>query len=205
MVVRPAVDRAEIDRELPAMADAGIGGVEVAYVYPLCPPTATSSDRAQFLADLRYAAEAAQRSACASISPWARAGPSAARTSAPSTPPASWRWERREIGPGLARRSRWSRRWPGDELIAAYLGAGSLQETPDELSRCRSSTDRSRSQPGVGTRVVLLAYAQHTGQNVKRAALGAEGPVLDHYSAAAARSHLRHVGDPPARRRARRT
>jgi hypothetical protein len=42
---------------------------------------------------------------------------------------------------------------------------------------------------------LLLPYAQHTGQNVKRVALGAEGPVLDHYSAAAARSHLRHVGD----------
>ena len=42
---------------------------------------------------------------------------------------------------------------------------------------------------------MLLAYAQLTGQNVKRAALGAEGPVLDHYSAAAARHHLRHVGD----------
>ena len=49
---------------------------------------------------------------------------------------------------------------------------------------------------GAGPRLVLLAYAQLTGQNVKRAALGAEGPVLDHYSAAAARHHLRHVGDP---------
>ena len=37
---------------------------------------------------------------------------------------------------------------------------------------------------------VLLAYAQRTGQNVKRAAAGAEGPVLDHYSAAAAQAHL---------------
>jgi hypothetical protein len=31
---------------------------------------------------------------------------------------------------------------------------------------------------------------------VKRAAFGAEGPVLDHYSAAATRQHLRSVGDP---------
>ena len=34
---------------------------------------------------------------------------------------------------------------------------------------------------------MLLAYARLTGQNVKRAAAGAEGPVLDHYSAAATR------------------
>ncbi len=43
---------------------------------------------------------------------------------------------------------------------------------------------------------MLLAYARLTGQNVKRAALGAEGPVLDHYSAAATEAHLRAVGVP---------
>lgn len=31
----PAVTRAELGRQLTAMADAGIGGVEVAFVYPL--------------------------------------------------------------------------------------------------------------------------------------------------------------------------
>ena len=43
---------------------------------------------------------------------------------------------------------------------------------------------------------MLLGYARLTGQNVKRAAAGAEGPVLDHYSAAATEAHLRAVGDP---------
>ena len=33
----PDLDRAEIDRELQAMADAGLGGAEVALVYPLRP------------------------------------------------------------------------------------------------------------------------------------------------------------------------
>ena len=51
-------------------------------------------------------------------------------------------------------------------------------------------------EAGTGPRVVLLAYARLTGQNVKRAAAGAEGPVLDHYSAAATEAHLRAVGDP---------
>src|SRR4029453_15394701 len=31
----PSVTRQELDRELTTMADSGIGGVEVAYVYPL--------------------------------------------------------------------------------------------------------------------------------------------------------------------------
>ena len=35
----PSVERAELDRELTAMARAGFGGVEVAYVYPLGPAT----------------------------------------------------------------------------------------------------------------------------------------------------------------------
>jgi hypothetical protein len=47
---------------------------------------------------------------------------------------------------------------------------------------------------GHGTRQVLLAYARRTGQNVKRAAAGSEGPVLDHYSAAAVEAHLRWTG-----------
>jgi alpha-L-rhamnosidase len=48
---------------------------------------------------------------------------------------------------------------------------------------------------GQGTRQVLLAYARPTGQNVKRAAVGSEGPVLDHYSASAVEAHLRWAGD----------
>ena len=87
-------------------------------------------------------------------------------------------------------------RWPGDELVAAYLGAGSLQEPPEELSQLPVVDGSIEIPAGTGTRQVLLAYARLTGQNVKRAAFGAEGPVLDHYSAAAARQHLRHVGDP---------
>ena len=31
----PAVERAELDRELVAMAEVGLGGVEVSFVYPL--------------------------------------------------------------------------------------------------------------------------------------------------------------------------
>ena len=46
-----------------------------------------------------------------------------------------------------------------------------------------------------GTRVVLTATAGLTGQNVKRAAAGAEGLVHDHYDADAVRQHLTALGD----------
>jgi hypothetical protein len=54
----PSVTRAELDRELIAMAEAGLGGVEVAYVYPLAPAT-TEFGSDKFLGDLRFAAERA--------------------------------------------------------------------------------------------------------------------------------------------------
>ena len=189
----PAVDRGEIDRELTVMAGAGLGGVEVAYVYPL----STDSDTflsPEFLADLRYAADAAHelglRFDLTLGSGWSFGGPHITAEYAAR----KLHWERREISPGSARIPV-NASWPGDELVAAYLGSGSLQEPPEELSQLPVVDGSIEIPDGTGTRQVLLAYAQLTGQNVKRAAFGAEGPVLDHYSATAAQQHLRHVGD----------
>ena len=83
----------------------------------------------------------------------------------------------------------------GDELVAAYIGAGSLQEQPTSYDSLLIQNGRIRIDESRGPRLVLLAYARRTGQSVKRAAAGAEGPVLDHYSAAAAAEHIRWVGD----------
>lgn len=189
----PAVDRAELDRELTAMAQTGLGGVEVAYVYPLSAesPAFLSTE---FLADLRYAAERAQglglRFDLTLGSGWSFGGPHVTAEHAARR----LHWERREI-PGGSLRLSTAAPWPGDVLVAAYVGSGSLQETPDDF-RLLAIEDAAIVVPvGVGPRVVLLAYAQLTGQNVKRAARGAEGPVFDHYSAVAAAQHLRHVGD----------
>jgi hypothetical protein len=63
----PSVTRPELERELRAMADAGIGGVEVAYVYPL-PPATIEFGSQGFLADLRFAAERAHELGLRSIS-----------------------------------------------------------------------------------------------------------------------------------------
>jgi predicted metal-dependent TIM-barrel fold hydrolase len=54
----PSVTQAELGRELIAMADAGIGGVEAAYVYPLA-PTTTEFGSDALRADLRFAAQRA--------------------------------------------------------------------------------------------------------------------------------------------------
>ena len=190
----PSVDRAEIDRELAVMAGAGLGGVEVAFVYPLSGQVEQFLS-APFLADLRYAAEAAHhhglRFDLTLGSGWSFGGPHISADHAAR----KLVWDRREISPG-PQSIPVVAPWPGDELVAAYLGPGSLQEPPEELSRLPVADGFLEVPDGTGTRSVLLAYAQLTGQNVKRAAHGAEGPVLDHYSAAAARRHLEQVGDP---------
>jgi hypothetical protein len=190
----PSVTRQELDRELTTMADSGIGGVEVAYVYPLA-TAVTEFGSDAFLEDLRFAAERAHELGLSFDltlgSGWSFGGPHISTELAAR----QLHWERREIAPGPLEVPVVSA-WPGDELIAAYVGAGSLQEPPTAYQWLPIDDGRILIKAGTGPRVVLLAYARLTGQNVKRAALGAEGPVLDHYSAAATEAHLRAVGDP---------
>ncbi len=189
----PSVERAELDRELTEMARAGFGGVEVAYVYPLAPAT-TEFLAEPFLDDLRFAAERARelglRFDLTLGSGWSFGGPHITANLAARR----LHWDRREVQPG-AFEVPITTPWPGDELVAAYLGAGSLQESPDSYEQLSIADGLIEIPDGSGTRVVLLAYARLTGQNVKRAAVGSEGPVLDHYSASAVETHLASVGD----------
>ena len=189
----PSVERAELERELVAMAAAGFGGVEVAFVYPLAPVEAEfGSD--EFCGHLRFAAERANelglRFDLTLGSGWSFGGPHIS----PDLAARRLHWERREIGPP-ALAVPVVAPWPGDELVAAYLGAGSVQEPPDDWTELDIVDGQLRVPEGQAPRQVLLAYSRLTGQQVKRAAVGAEGPVLDHYSAAAAREHLRQVAD----------
>jgi hypothetical protein len=189
----PSADRHELSRELTAMAKAGFGGVEVAYVYPLGPAT-TDFMSGDFLSDLRFAADRAHelglRFDLTLGSGWSFGGPHITGELAARR----LHWERREIIPGSLEVPVVSP-WPGDELVAGYVGAGSNQEQPESYQTLPIINGMIKIPDGQGTRQVLLAYARRTGQNVKRAAVGSEGPVLDHYSAAAAEAHLRWAGD----------
>ena len=50
--------------------------------------------------------------------------------------------------------------------------------------------------PSAYPRTALIFVASHTGQIVKRAAVGAEGWVLDPFSRQAVADHLKSVGEP---------
>ncbi len=189
----PSVQRDELDRELTEMARAGFGGVEVAYVYPVA--TATTEFLSEpFLADLRFAAERARdlglRFDLTLGSGWSFGGPHITGDLAARR----LHWDQREIHPG-ALNVPVTTPWPGDELVGAYLGPGSHQEAPDAYEALPIADGMIKIPDGRGPRIVLMAWSQRTGQNVKRAAVGSEGPVLDHYSAAAVDAHLRRVGD----------
>ena len=167
----PSVDRAELDRELTAMAAGrsrrGGGRVRLSAqrrrARPSCRPSswptcAMPRTRAQALG-LRFDLTLG--------SGWSFGGPHVTAEHAARR----LRWERREISGGPLRLPV-AAPWPGDELVAAYVGSGSLQEPPDDFRLLAIEDEVIEIPAGVGPRVVLLAYAQLTGQNVKRAALG---------------------------------
>lgn len=194
----PSVERAELDRELVAMSQAGLGGVEVAFVYPLEEATTTFGSP-DLLADLRWAAERAQalglRFDVTLGSGWSYGGPHITSDLAAR----GLRWDHRELTPGAALVDI-AAPWPGDELVAAYVAPGSAQEPARDAVLLTTAPSPSGWQveipDGDGPRHVLLAWSRLTGQQVKRAAAGAEGPVLDHYSEAATLAHLVAVADP---------
>ncbi len=195
----PFVEEAELERELEAMAAAGIGGVEVASVYPL---STSEADREaggflseRHLSRLRFAAETAHRLGLRFDvtlgSGWSYGGPHITDETAARR----LRWDAREVSPRPFLIPA-AQPWPGDELVAAYIGDGSEQEPPAVWEQLPVHDGAVQVPKGSGPRMVLLAVSSPTGQNVKRAAAGAEGPVLDHCSRAATEAHLRAVADP---------
>jgi len=95
------------------------------------------------------------------------------------------------LRPGLHKLIGFARRSQG--LIVARGNPLGLRGLADLARPGVRFVNRAR---GTGTRVVLVATSRLTGQLVKRAAAGAEGPVFDHYSAAATAAHLSGFGDP---------
>jgi hypothetical protein len=190
----PQVERAEIERELDAMAAAGFGGAELAVVYPLS-STTSSFLSPEFLGDVRFTAEAARarglRFDLTLGSGWSFGGPHIG----PETAARTLHWERREVLPEAVSFPV-PVGWPGDEFVAAYVGPGSLQEPPARLEPLAIVDGRVVIPVGAGPRVVLTAVSRLTGQNVKRSAAGAEGPVFDHYSRAATDAHIVAVCEP---------
>ncbi|MGO9257574.1 MAG: glycosyl hydrolase [Bryobacteraceae bacterium] len=187
----PAVVKPELEREMRAMKDGGIGGFEVQPTYPLELDHNFPYLSDEFLGDLRFASDKAKelglRFDLTLGSGWPFGGPHIPITEASG---------RLRVAHANAPAGTGSIPIPkleeGEKFIAAYLSPGNAQLAANGNSVTLATG--APSGPG-GDRQVLFFIASRTRQTVKRPAVGAEGYVLDHYSRAAIDTHLRAVGE----------
>src|ERR1700722_7617244 len=199
----PAVTKSELQRELEQMKAEGIGGVEIATLYPLAlDDPITGLHNQSFLSDehldaIRFAAAAARklglRVDITLGSGWPFGGPHIPVTQAAG----ELRVETIPVMPGVD-----SIAVPdiasGEQLIAAFLapvrnGQLSLQDAK-QVSTIVDGHLQIPMPVDVANNAIFF-ISSRTGMTVKRPAIGAEGFVLDHYDRSAIESHLHAVGD----------
>ncbi|HWU48937.1 MAG TPA: glycosyl hydrolase [Asticcacaulis sp.] len=176
----PAVQADELKREIAAMKAGGFGGFEIQPVYPL-----ETRGNLPYLSDdfLKMVHVADQAGLAAGLrvdvtlgSGWPYGGPN----TSPDQASAHIRkliQDARLPLPTLQ---------PGERFIAGFVGA-------DASSARLVSLDHAITAQA-GDKLFLFLQSP-TGQQVKRAAVGAEGLVLDHMNKAAVEHHLSAVAD----------
>jgi len=199
----PAITKPELKRELEQMKAAGIGGVEVATLYPQAlDDPATGFHNVPFLSDeyiddLRFAAEQARelglRMDVTLGSGWPFGGPHIPITQAAG----ELRVEAVPIVPGTE-----SIAIPyisaGENLLQAFVAPGTVSAMMLIDAKRVNDVKNGRliiAPDNSDVRTALFFISSRTGMMVKRPAVGAAGFVLDHYDARATATHLQAVGD----------
>ena len=200
----PAVEKTELARELRAMRAGGIGGAEIQPVYALELDDPARNFRnlpylsKDFLGMVAFTAQTAHnlglRLSLTLSSGWPYGG---------SYVPVSDAAGKLRIVVAAVPIDATSLPIPsignGEKLLATFLAAG----TPSQYDAGHTQqlqtigTYRLTLPAGLaGPHVVLFFISSRTGQQVKRAAVGAEGFVLDHFSMEAIQNHLKTVANP---------
>jgi alpha-L-rhamnosidase len=200
-----AVEKPELARELETMKAGGIGGVEIQPVYALELDNPTTGFRnypylsKEFLDRIGFTAQIAHdlgmRLNLTLSSGWPYGG-----SYVPVTDAAG----RLRIVADAAPPGATSLPVPsirnGESLLASFIAAGTPKQYDADHAQSVSEIRDGRlllPLPGAyPDRVVLFFISSRTGQQVKRAAVGAEGFVLDHFSMEAIQNHLKTVADP---------
>jgi hypothetical protein len=197
-----AVEKPEILHELEQMKADGIGGAELAFVYPEALDDAARGVKnlpflsTEMLDDVNYAqAEGRKlglRIDVTLCSGWPYGGPATTLAEAAGhlhTVQVQLRpGETAVPTPPLA---------DGDSLIAAAIVNGEQNHwNPATAHSLTLMPSGIVVTPANAPRTVLFFIASHTRQKVKRAAVGAEGYVLDPFSHDAVATHLKFVGEP---------
>src|ERR1051326_5097296 len=201
----PAVSKPEIQRELERMKAAGIGGVEIATLYPLALDDPQNGFRnLTYLSDdhidaLRFAATEARRLDLrvdvSLTSGWPFGGPYIPVTQAAG----KLRVEIAPISPASQ-----SIQVPnidtGEQLIASFVVPGpadaldykqAKQVPASAIQNGRLKVPVKLDSPSTS----VFFISSRTGMTVRRPAVGAEGFVLDHYDRRAITTHLHADGD----------
>jgi hypothetical protein len=199
----PAVTKPELEREMRMMKAGGIGGFEVQPVYPLALEDSASGIRnLPFLSDefievLRFTAEKARelglRMDLTLGSGWPFGGPQVPIRDAAG----KLRCVRVKVAPNSPRIAV-PDLGAGEEFLAVYLahtnGQAIFADSVREITDIRDGVVRlpeGLDRPAE----VLFFISSFTGMQVKRAAVGAEGFVLNHYDRLAVEHYLKNVGD----------
>ena len=200
-----AVEKPEIFRELQEMKADGIGGAELAFVYPQVLDSPSPADPAksiknlpflspEFLDAVRFAQSEGRklglRIDVTLASGWPYGGPAITLAQAAGRlrvaelpiPPDTTTLPQLKLA-------------DGESIISISVVNGE----PGHWNATPSQTFPKSDAPipaATVPRVALVFISSHTGQQVKRAAVGAEGFVLDPFSRDAVATHLQSVGEP---------
>ncbi|MDT7815555.1 MAG: hypothetical protein QOJ42_5471 [Acidobacteriaceae bacterium] len=196
-----AVEKPEIRREMEQMKADGIGGVELAFVYPqVLDDPAKGLVNEPFLSGpmldkVGYAASEGRRLGLRVDvtlgSGWPYGGPA----TTPAEAAGCLRMIELAVAPGAMSLPAVPLK-EGESVVSISLVNGAPKHwnaSPDQLLAPGQTKD---FPPSTAPRTALVFIASHTGQQVKRAAVGAEGWVLDPFSHQAVATHLHAVGEP---------
>ena len=196
-----AVEKPEILRELQQMKADGIGGAELAFVYPqVIDDPARGLVNAPFLSspmleNVAYAAHEARtlglRLDVTLGSGWPYGGPATTLAEAAGR----LRVLELPVAPGTTSLPPFQLE-DGETLLSISLVNGDPKNWQAASSLQLKPEQEKNLPPGTAPRTALVFIAGHTGQQVKRAAVGAEGWVLDPFSHQAVATHLQAVGEP---------
>lgn len=197
-----AVEKPEILRELQQMKADNIGGAEMAFVYPevLDDPSKGLKNLAfvspEFLDNVHYAqAEGRKLGLRIDVtlgSGWPYGGP------ATTLEEAAGHLRIAQVPvPANSTSIAAPKLTEGESFISASLVTGEPKHWNATSAQPLATTADTISVPSAATpRTALFFVFSHTRQQVKRAAVGAEGWVLDPFSHQAVATHLKSVGDP---------
>src|ERR1700722_4716209 len=200
----PAVEKPEILRELEQMKADGIGGAELAFVYPQVvddPARHLVNERflnTPMLDSVSYAASQARRLGLRLDvtlgSGWPYGGPATTLQEAAER----IRVLELPVAPGATSLPAFQLA-EGESVLSVSLVNGEPKHWQAGRARSLAQYQTNDLPPATAPRTALVFIAGHTGQQVKRASVGAEGWVLDPFSHQAVATHLNAVGEPLVR------